>query len=365
MNIRSALRTSFASCLTVNSSGANVQTSQVVSAMLGLAAPVAIGAMLGHARIGMVASLGGLVLSTAGHGESFREQIPGLIYAVVAGTLAMLVGLSFCGHGALSIFAIVGVAGVAAFFGSISRPLARATTQFTIFAIIAANFGPGADHPLGIMLLFFLGATLTAGLSLALRPLFQALNIDRLSPGRVAGPPKKYTARELLRRWRKSLLHLSGWQYTLRITLCLLAAQGFGLLWPRHRGYWALITVMIVVRRDLQAALERTFERATGTLIGVLLVGLLLLGLSSDWVLVAAIAALAAARPVLMETSYTAYAAVQTPLVLLLLEFGRRPSPGVVFDRLVATLAGCILALIFGFVGWHKLSPSTPIRGTG
>ena len=89
--------------------------------------------------------------------------------------------------------------------------------------------------------------------------------------------------------------------------------------------------------------------------------GLLLLGSSSIWATIAMIAVLAAARPILKEANYTAYAAVMTPLVILLLDFGQAPSWAAVVDRLAATLAGCVLALTIGYLIWPGLS--APARG--
>jgi hypothetical protein len=45
--------------------------------------------------------------------------------------------------------------------------------------------------------------------------------------------------------------------------------------------------------------------------------------LAANWTVFAIIIALAAARPILMEINYAAYAAVLTPLVILLLDFGQ------------------------------------------
>jgi uncharacterized membrane protein YccC len=332
------------------------RASQVLAAMLGLAGPLAVGAMTGHAEIGMAVSLGGLAMSGGGKGETFREEAPRMIYGLAAGGAAMLTGSAIAGHAILSFFGVAAIAAVAGLLGSISRPLARATTQFILYTIIAANVGAHTAHPLGMMLLFSLGAAWTAGLALVLRPLFRAMRPTSHTPANVAQVPK-YTAGQLLRRWRNSLAHLSGWQYVLRITPCLVAAGAFEWIWPHHHGYWVSITVVIVVQRNLQTALTRTLHRAAGTALGVLLTSLFLVGAPNMWAMIAMIAALAAARPILIEANYTAYAAVMTPLVILLLDFGQEPSWVVVADRLVATLVGCALALTLGYLAWASLSP--------
>ncbi|MBI5578058.1 MAG: FUSC family protein [Deltaproteobacteria bacterium] len=336
------------------------RASQVVAVMLGLAGPIAAGVMVGHARMGMVMSLGGLALSGDGKGETFREQVPGLVYALVAGSAAMFTGSAMAGHDMLTAFGVPAIAAAAGLLGGISRPLARATTQFMVYTIIAANLGLSGVHPLATMLLFSLGAAWAAGLSLILRPLFQALGSDPTphTPANVVPSPRRY-AGQLLHRWWNSLAHLSGWQYALRITLCLATAEAFEWIFPHHHGYWVSITVVIVVQRNLQAALTRTLQRAAGTALGVLLVSLLLLGSPGLWAMISMLAVLAAVRPILKEANYTAYAAVTTPLIILLLDFGQKTSWPVIVDRLAATLAGCVLALTFGYLMWSANHPIT------
>lgn len=335
-------------------------TPPAISAMLGLAGPIALGVATGHTGAGMITSLGGLALSGGVKGDTFREQARDLLYSVTAGGAAMFTGSILAGHGAKTVFAVPAVAAAAALLGSISRPLAVAATRFILFFVIAANLGIYGMHPTGLTCLFLIGALWTACLSVLLRKLFRLLRLYKIPHDSAQSP--RYPAKLLVRRWIKSLAHLSGWQYTLRVTACLLAGQGFELVRPHHHGYWAIITIMIVVQRDLQRALERAWERAIGTILGVLLVGLLLLASSSMWSTVIAIAALAAARPIFMQANYIAYATVQTPLILLLLDFGRAPSWAIVADRLIATLAGCAIALTIGYLGWSKIAP--PARGT-
>jgi uncharacterized membrane protein YccC len=335
------------------------QAPRIIAAMLGLAGPLAVGAMVGRVEVGMAASLGGLAMSGGGKGETFREDARRMIYGLGAGGAAMLTGSAIAGHDILTAFGIPAIAGVAGLLGSISRPLARATTQFILYTIIAANIDAPTTHPIGMLLLFSMGAAGTAGLSLGLSSIFRAMRPLSHTPTSVA-PSPRYTARQLLRRWRKSLAHLSGWQYVLRITPCLAAAGAFEWLWPHHHGYWVSITVVIVVQRNLQTALMRTFHRAAGTTLGVLLTSLILVGSPNTWAMIAMIGALAAARPMLIETNYTAYAAVMTPLVILLLDFGQAPSWVVVVDRLVATLAGCTLALTLAYLAWSTLFPPAP-----
>jgi uncharacterized membrane protein YccC len=340
------------------SSVGTFKTPQAIAAMLGLAGPVAVGTITGHPQIGIAVSLGGLALIGGSQGETFSEQVPGFIYALIAGCIAVFAGTTLAGHGLLKVFVIPALAAITGLFGGISRPLARATTLFILFMIIAANLSAPETHPFGMMFLFSLGAVWTAGLSFMLRSLFRAMSPIPIlnTPDSIANPPQ-YSSKQLLRRWWKLLAHLSGWQYTVRITLCLIAAQVFEWICPDHHGYWVSITVVIVLQRDLQKVLSRAFQRAMGTALGVLLISLIFLGAPPLWMIIVLIGLLAAARPILREANYTAYAAVVTPMVILLLDFGKQTSWTLIVDRLIATLVGCALVLTLGYLIWLKLLP--------
>jgi uncharacterized membrane protein YccC len=72
------------------------------------------------------------------------------------------------------------------------------------------------------------------------------------------------------------------------------------------------------------------------------------------WSVLGTVAVLAAARPILKAGNYTAYAALMTPLIILLTELDQTPTPALLVDRLTATIAGCAIALIFGYLVWPK-----------
>jgi len=85
-------------------------------------------------------------------------------------------------------------------------------------------------------------------------------------------------------------------------------------------------------------------ERSAGTLAGVVGGSILLLPMPGAAVLVL-VSVLAVLRAIFRNRKPGAYAAVMTPLVLILAEFGRPTSPEMLVDRLAATLIGGVLAL--------------------
>jgi Fusaric acid resistance protein-like len=331
-----------------------VPPSRIVAAALGLSMPIALGAFAGHIETGMLASMGGLALSSIDGAETFSEHMSNLGYAILAGCAAMLIGAALAGRGYFTmVFPLI--AGAAALLGSISRPLARATTFFILYSIIAMHLEIQGASPIALTAVFLMGAAWCAGLGLVLKPIFRKIPCFRKAE-KHAVPPRtaRHPARRLLRRWAKTLGELSGWQYALRMTLCLAAGESFEWIWPDHHGYWVLITVVIVLQRDLRAMLRRIFQRSAGTLAGVLLAGLLLIGSLPPWATIVLVAVLAAGRVALKKANYGAYAVVMTILVVVLLDFGRPPSVTIIIDRLVATLAGCALAMTLGYLPWLR-----------
>lgn len=336
---------------------------QMVAAALGLSAPMALGAWSGHLQSGMIASLGGLAAGVQSENGAARERLSSLMQAVVAGSAATFIGASLSGNPLAVALGIPAVAAAAAVFGGISRPLARSATQFIIFLIIAGNTNARGASPAEITALFALGAFWAAALSLALPPWFALFRPRSGRNGQAAAaPPARYSAEQLLRRWRKSLLHLAGWQYPMRITLCLIAAEAIRLIWTHDHSYWISLTVAIVVHRNLQSALVRTLQRAAGTALGVLLISMLLLGIPPLWAMIAMVAVLAAVRPVLINVNYIAYAAATTPLIILLLDVGKTPTADVIAVRLIATWVGCLIGLMLGYAAWPGLV-AAPLPG--
>ncbi len=327
--------------------------SQIIAAMLGLAGPIIAGVATDHLRLGMVAAIGGLALGGASRGATLRQRAFALAAALLAGCAAISTGTSIASHGSLIIVAVPGIAAIAGLIGGISLPMARETTRFILFTTIAAGLSAPNVRPLGMTLLFFLGGTWTLALSLLLSAVFGRAR--HAAESSVAQPPRRPVAL-LLSRWRESLFHLSGWQYPIRIWACLTVAEAIAQIWLGQHGQWIAVTVAIVLGRRLPAPPTRLLQRALGTMLGVVVAGLLLIWTPPPLIVACEIAALAAARPVLRAGNYTAYAVVMTPLIVLLLDLGQAISVAILADRLTATIAGCLITLSFGYLPWTGCS---------
>lgn len=339
MSLRSRVRHHLARALTWTATE-QADWSQALASALGMAGPVALATGAGHLSAGLAAATGALAVSGAGAGETARARRVDLAWGLAAALTALAAGVAIAGRGPVTSLALVALAFVAALAGGVSRRAAVAATRFILFLVIAVNLGE-AGRPLALLVLAAAGALWTALLILLLDRVFR-----RREPEAGARAEPTPTARAGLRRWWGALRGWPGWRYPVRITVCLAAAELLASLWPHHHGRWITLTVAILVRRQSADALLMTTQRALGVLAGVLLGAVLLVWRPGVWALTTGVALLAGARPLLRSRNYLAYSAIMTPLVLVLMDFGARPTAGLLGDRLIATLAGAALVVV-------------------
>jgi hypothetical protein len=322
------------------STGADVDWAQMAAASLGMAVPIVAGIAAGHAESGFAASVGGLMLGGVGSCASAREQIREIALAIAPAVAAILAAAGLAGgtfEGAIVVLLI----GTACLLGGLSRSAAVAATRFSLFLLVVAAAMAGASmQPRRLALLAALGIGWSAIMSLACGA------FAREKKSSAAGAPStRYTIAQRFAHWRRSLRGLAGWQYALRIALCLAAATMLQSLWPAHHLYWVAIAVVLLTERQVDASPVKITQRGAGTLAGVIGAGVLAEWSSGAWAIAAAVALLAGLRPLLRDRNYLAYTAVTTPLILALLDAGEPQGPRILVDRLVATLAGATLVV--------------------
>jgi hypothetical protein len=156
-----------------------------------------------------------------------------------------------------------------------------------------------------------------------------------------------------LRAWAGSLA--SGpltWIAALRLTLCVAIAEVVGLLVPVERSYWITLTVGIVLKPDFGSVFGRAVLRGIGTVIGVG-IGAAVLGLGANgWVLVVLSAVFAGGIAVGKVRNYGIQSAFVTPLIILQMGLAHTGNWSVVLARLIDTVLGCVIVLVFGYLLW-------------
>lgn len=142
--------------------------------------------------------------------------------------------------------------------------------------------------------------------------------------------------------------------FAVRLALCMSVAEVARQLLPTERPYWVLLTVAIVLKPDFGSVFGRAVQRGVGTLLGVLLGSALLAVLGrSPWLLVA-MALTAAVVPWARAANFGLFSVFQTPVIILMLDLSLPSDAGLVVERLVDTLIGCAIVLVFGYLLWPQ-----------
>lgn len=320
-----------------------VDWAHALAAGIGMGGPVLIGAVTGHVEAGLVASLGGLMMSGVGTLRDAREQAIELALAAIPAALATIAASLLAQRGVAEDVAIVLLAALAALAGGYSREAAIVTTRFVLFLLVAGGAVGNAPNDAHPVLLVAGGALLSAAASLVLGAVARRV---RTTPN-PAPHEAHATASHAQRRahFRRALRTLAGWQYTIRLAACLAIAAILAHAWPGHHMYWVALTVALLAERAIEPLPVKVTQRALGTLVGVVIAHFVFAGtLPAAW-LAMVVGVLAAGRALLRTRNYLAYTVIMTPLVIALLDAGRPPDWGVLGDRALATLLGALLVL--------------------
>lgn len=144
-------------------------------------------------------------------------------------------------------------------------------------------------------------------------------------------------------------------------------AVALALPWGTH-DYWILLTIVVVLRGSLAQTLERRNSRATGTLIGCIVAGLLLYAPTPPWVVLLVVTLAQALAHAFAVKKYLVTAVAATVLGLLQVQMlNAGPSP--VFDvveRMLDTLIGVTIAWAFSYVlpSWERGQMAALVKRT-
>ncbi|MGH9058656.1 MAG: FUSC family protein, partial [Acidimicrobiales bacterium] len=139
---------------------------------------------------------------------------------------------------------------------------------------------------------------------------------------------------------------------TLRLTMCMAAAQLLRTYVVHPRSYWIALTVAVVMKPDFGSVFARGIQRAIGTSVGVVLGGLVLLVAGNGAWLLPFLVAFAAVLPVAIVRNYGMFVTALTPVVLIQIDALTHQRHQVVTARLLDTLVGCGVVLVGGYLLW-------------
>ena len=172
--------------------------------------------------------------------------------------------------------------------------------------------------------------------------------------GAAAPPPEAELGARLRDLYDRTLASAESRAFAVRLALCMSIAEVARQLLPAQRPYWVLLTVAIVLKPDFGSVFGRAVQRGAGTLLGVLLGSAVLAVLGGSAWLLAAMAASAAVLPWARAANFGLFSVFQTPVILLMLDLTLTHDAGLVGERLVDTLVGCGIVLVFGYLLWPQ-----------
>jgi hypothetical protein len=323
----------------------------MLSSSLGLAAPLVVGVLAGHPSLGVLTSLGSLMVRGVGQYLGATGHLRHIVTVLAPALCAWIASALIAKRGVLTTILTVLLGALAAVLSGYSRYAAVATARFMFSLIITVSVMGAVPHRIGAVTLMIVGALWTALLGLLLGAAAKAIDcLYRFGEAPETVELRRYSANQMRIRWRSSLSELSGWQYPLRIMIGLAIAACIASVWPGRHAQWIMVTVVLVTRRKLETTAVRTTQRVLGTVLGVIAASVLLGWNPPVWATAMLVALLGGFRPLLRARSYLLYSLVMTPLILLLLDFGRVTDIDLLWERPLATLIGAGLVLATGMI---------------
>lgn len=130
--------------------------------------------------------------------------------------------------------------------------------------------------------------------------------------------------------------------------------------------YWAVVSVVAVIPPPrARHSISRAIHRVTGTAVGVLLAGALLIGEPPAVVILIAVVIAQFAAELLISRHYGATLVFVTPLALGVAQLAApMPLPALLADRLVETALGAVIGLALVLLA-RWLEPRMPVRRDG
>ncbi|MGH3299815.1 MAG: FUSC family protein, partial [Trebonia sp.] len=140
--------------------------------------------------------------------------------------------------------------------------------------------------------------------------------------------------------------------FALRLMVCVGVAGVASEVLPLQRSYWVVLTAAIVLKPDSGSVFARAVQRGIGTIAGAVLGALILAAVPYGPLLLIPMAVLAASLPYWRSRSFGLLSVFLTPLVVLLIDLLASTGWRLAEERLIDTLLGCAIVLLFGYAAW-------------
>ena len=298
------------------------------------ALPLLIGHLQGHLGIAIFGSLIGFLMVLNDHMGNLGHRLLVLTLTFLIMMAGLLLG-TFAAENKMFLVPILLVLSYwLGLMGGQGAELERAVL-FAVFMFLASAYTPAVGKFLSLGILYSL-----IGFACVIGGLFLAMILRRHVPNPYARLRKTFKDSLASERER----HFYALAYCIAVLVTLFITEYFKI----DHGYWAIGTVLLILRPDSTLSIYRAIQRFGGTLIGVLLAAPIIMTIHSFPIALALIALLAFISPAALARSYGLGSIFLVVMILLLLDLPTLEHGNLQYSviRLESTGIGCGLALI-------------------
>jgi uncharacterized membrane protein YccC len=327
--------------------------------------PLALGLALDEPEIGVVACFGGLNGALAVPRGRLRDRLGWGVGAAVGCCVSVALATAVQGSTAASVAVVSAWVGLAAFLRTFGR--SGGLTGFVIGAMFVITNGiPTESLDVGTRVLWFLLGS-AVGLALMVAAYARDTPPPRDAPPSRDAPPPPPAPTPLgtvlvrgARQFRDAIVHDALLRaHALRLTSIVAATTLFYRLLELEHGYWIPLTVLAVLQPEEHASEVRALQRATGTLVGTVLITLLMIATNAEWLLVAAQGLAAFGLFALLARSYFWLVVLLTPTALLTISAVDYQGDAIAAERAGWSALGIVISVVVAGRLW-RLAPHIP-----
>ncbi len=296
--------------------------------------PLVIGLFMGHLPVAIFGSLMGFLLPLNDHLGTLGHRLWTITLTFLMMAAGLSLGILTHQHNALFIPTLLGLVYWLGLMGGGKGAELERALLFSIFQVLAGAYSGALEHYfVPIVSYAFLGY-LCVVVTLATLVFLRRHNPNPFTRLRT-------TLKESITTEKSRHLYAAG--YALAILFSLIAVD---ILKVDH-GYWAVGTVLIIMRPEIKQSVYRSIQRFFGTLVGVIVADLIIYSVHSPWLAIVILGLVSFWGPWSIIRSYWLGSAVMAVMLLIILDMpnlqrGDLHTPTV---RLTATGIGCLLAL--------------------
>lgn len=320
--------------------------------------PLFVGQFLGYPLIGLTVGLGGLYLSIT---DKEGSTATALLVATVCNAIAALAG-NWVGHGTwlsiISMFVVAFLGGMASAYGEVASQIG-----FIMALVFAVSVGMSAGFKMGVenLLEFVIGGLWGMALTLLLWRFVQQTGEQTDTGNPEPHPPLKHATWGKLIEWFSSNLTFQSiiFRHAMRIAIASTIAVALFKILHIERGYWLIITVLVIVKPVFVDTRKRAMERVIGSVIGGAIAAVIAATIHNVLILDLLLVVFSVIAYSHINENYLLFTLFLTPFIVLMIDVVQPSSSWhLASERIVNTLIGAAVALIVTFL----LRPKSSFR---